>query len=240
MKIRNNENIRLVLAVLALISLYSFTVIKNNKRKIEETEIEFVGENNVFIKKKTIKNLLKEKCENTSEIQKIRLILGDLESELNKNAIIEKADVFVSIDGKLKAKVKQKIPVVRVFDDNGSFYIDYQGTKMPLTSTYTARVPIFLGNLDWKKNPEIVSVLKYIYDDDFLKKNITSIKLMPKNGLIMTNRNYNFDIEFGNAINIERKFKNYKAFFQKAISDSTIKKYNKINLKFTQQVVCTK
>jgi hypothetical protein len=48
----------------------------------------------------------------------------------------------VSIDGVLKAVVKQKTPIARVFTDEGSFYIDYQGSTMPLSDEYTARVPI--------------------------------------------------------------------------------------------------
>ncbi|HEU4497334.1 MAG TPA: cell division protein FtsQ, partial [Flavobacterium sp.] len=32
----------------------------------------------------------------------------------------------------------------------------------------------------------------------------------------------------------------YKAFFQKAVQDSLINNYKTVNLKFTQQVVCTK
>jgi cell division protein FtsQ len=56
----------------------------------------------------------------------------------------------------------------------------------------------------------------------------------------MQNRNYDYTIDFGKIINIDRKFKNYKAFFQKAVLDSTLNNYKKINLKFTQQVVCIK
>ena len=51
---------------------------------------------------------------------------------------------------------------------------------------------------------------------------------------------YNYKIDFGRTINIESKFKNYKAFFQKAVQDSSISKYSMINLRFTKQVVCTK
>jgi cell division protein FtsQ len=56
----------------------------------------------------------------------------------------------------------------------------------------------------------------------------------------MTNRNFNFEIDFGNTINIETKLKNYKAFFQKAILDNSLHHYKKINLRFAKQVVCTK
>ena len=39
---------------------------------------------------------------------------------------------------------------------------------------------------------------------------------------------------------IDKKFKNYKAFYQFASKDSIIEKYKSINLIFTQQVVCSK
>ncbi len=66
------------------------------------------------------------------------------------------------------------------------------------------------------------------------------MQVVPNGSLIMQNRNYDYTIDFGKIINIDRKFKNYKAFFQKAVSDSTLNNYKKINLKFTQQVVCIK
>ena len=51
---------------------------------------------------------------------------------------------------------------------------------------------------------------------------------------------YFFKIEFGKMINEEQKFKNYKAFFQKAVLDTMLDNYKKINLRFTHQVICTK
>jgi cell division protein FtsQ len=59
-------------------------------------------------------------------------------------------------------------------------------------------------------------------------------------GLKMRSRNYSYEIQFGRPINIEKKFNNYKAFLQDAVKDTLIEQYKTINLKFTQQVVCTK
>ncbi len=36
------------------------------------------------------------------------------------------------------------------------------------------------------------------------------------------NRNFDYEIDFGKTINIEKKFNNYKAFFQKAVTDSSL------------------
>jgi fructosamine-3-kinase len=54
----------------------------------------------------------------------------------------------VSVDGVLKAVVEQKTPVARVFANEGSFYIDYEGNKMPLSANYTARVPLVSGEIN--------------------------------------------------------------------------------------------
>jgi cell division protein FtsQ len=56
----------------------------------------------------------------------------------------------------------------------------------------------------------------------------------------MTNRDYEFKIFFGKPINVDKKLKNYKAFYKHAIKDTLIKNYKSVNLVFTEQVVCKK
>ena len=240
MKIFSWRNIRLVLMFGIMICLFAFTSKRNNERKILKTEVLFEGENNLFIKPETVNKLLIENKTLASAIEKDCLDLNKLEKKINDHQLIEKSQVFVSIDGVLKAVVKQKAPVVRVFDETGSFYIDYDGNRMPLSPIYTARVPLVSGEMDGEKEAELKKLFRFIHDDDFLRKNIIGIEVLPSGGLKMMNRNFSFEIEFGKPINVERKFRNYKAFFQKAVLDSTLYNYKKINLKFTQQVVCTK
>jgi cell division protein FtsQ len=154
--------------------------------------------------------------------------------------MIEKSDVFLSIDGVLKAVVKQKTPVARVFDGDDSFYIDYKGNTMPLSTNFTARVPLVSGKINKKNNKDLAELFRVIHDDVFLKKNIIGIQIMPNGSLLLFNRNYNYQIDFGRPIKIKSKFNNYKAVFQKAVLDSSLNKYKTIDLRFTQQVVCTK
>jgi cell division protein FtsQ len=240
MKIFNWTNIRLVLMLGLVIFLFSFTSKRNENRKLAKSVVVFVGDNALFIKRETVNKLLIENKENASGIQKDKLDLNELERTLDSNDLIEKSDVFVSIDGILKAVVKQKTPVARVFEGNGSFYIDYEGGRMPLSDNFTARVPLVSGVINKKNNEELAQLFRVIYDDDFLKKNIIAIQIMPDGSLKMLNRNFNYQIDFGSVVNAERKFKDYKAFFQKSVLDSSLYKYKKIDLRFTKQVVCTK
>jgi cell division protein FtsQ len=240
MKKFNWTNIRLVLILGLVIFLFAFSSKRNESRKISKTVVVFVGNNTLFLRRETVNKLLIENKENASGIQKEKLDLNKLERILNSNDLIEKSDVFVSIDGVLKAVVKQKSPIARVFSSNDSFYIDYEGGRMPLSDNFTARVPLVLGVINKKNNEELAQLFRVIYDDDFLKKNIIAIEIMPNGSLKMLNRNFNYQIDFGTIINAERKFKDYKAFFQKAVLDSSLYKYKKIDLRFTKQVVCTK
>jgi cell division protein FtsQ len=55
----------------------------------------------------------------------------------------------------------------------------------------------------------------------------------------MFNRNYDYQIDFGKAVDVSQNLRIIK-LFQKAVVDSTLYKYKKIDLRFTKQVVCTK
>jgi cell division protein FtsQ len=234
------QNLRLILMFGLVVFLYSFTSNRNDARKTEKTIVEFVNKAELFISYETVNKLLIEKGKELKTIGKDKVVLNTLEKMLNEHDMIQKSEVFVSIDGVLKAMVTQRTPIARVFNDNGSFYIDSKGNRMPLSAIQTARLPIVLGEITNKNEKEMYDLLWFIYNDDFLKKNITGVEILPSGSLRMTNRNYNYEIEFGKTVEVERKFDNYKAFFQKAVHDTLIDKYKVINLKFTQQVVCIK
>lgn len=233
-------NVRLLLMFGGVVFLYSFTAKRNNARKTEKIVVEFVNKAELFVGYETVNKLLIENAGDLKTIGKDKVVLNRLEKLLNEHDMIQKSEVFVSINGVLKAVVTQRTPIARVFDENESFYIDSKGDRMPLSVVQTARLPLVLGEITNKNKKEMHDLLLLIYNDDFLKKNITGIEILPGGSLRMTNRNYNYDIEFGKLVEVERKFDNYKAFFQKAVHDTLVDKYKVINLKFTQQVVCSK
>jgi cell division protein FtsQ len=240
MKLFNWANIRLVLMFSLVIFLFSFTSNRNNNRKLTKAVVIFVGNTEPFVDQETVNKLLIENNKDAKSIGKDKLDLNKLEKGLNAQEMIEKSDVFVSIDGVLKAVVKQKTPIARVFDGDNSFYIDYEGNKMPLSTNFTARVPLVSGEINKKNSEDLAELFRIINDDVFLKKNIIGAQILPNGSIKMLNRNYNYQIDFGGTVRMKAKFNNYKAFFQKAVLDSSLYKYKTIDLRFAQQVVCTK
>jgi len=239
MKLLNWNNIRLLLMLTAVAVLYSFGLERNKKREISEIQVDFVEENGLFITEEIVNNLLKENFRTQKKMSKYDLFLKPLENVLKNHPMIETAEVSVTTNGILKAQVKQKTPIARIYDKNTSYYMDYHGTQMPLSQNFSARVPIVSGNVKNLNKKEITELLRYIYDDPFLKKNIISVTINNDNSVNMKNRNYQYTINFGKPNQIEQKFNNYKTFFQKA-PQTMMDKYKNINLNFTKQVVCAK
>ena len=240
MKLINWTNIRLILMFSLVIFLFSFTSKRNESRKLTKSAVVFIGENAPFVNQETVNKLLIENNRDAKSIGKDKLDLNKLEKALNAQEMIEKSEVFVSVDGVLKAIVKQKTPVARVFDGDHSFYIDNKGNTMPLSTNFTARVPLVSGEINKKNGKDLAELFRIIHDDEFLKKNIIGVQIMPNGSLKMLNRNFNYQIDFGGTVRMKAKFNNYKAFFQKAVLDSSLYKYKIIDLRFSQQVVCTK
>jgi cell division protein FtsQ len=240
MKRFNWPTIRLLLMLALVIFLYSFTGKRNLNRKVTKAEVVFVGENQLFVKQQAVNKLLIENRQGPKTIAIDALDLNKLEKTIDSHPLIDKSEVSVSVDGVLKAVVKQKTPIARINGKGASFYIDYKGNKMPLSDNYTARVLLVSGEINDKNKEDLAKLFRVIYDDVFLKKNIIGMQVMPNGSVLMLNRNYNFKIDFGQLINVEQKFKNYKAFFQKVVLDSSIAEYKKIDLRFAEQVVCTK
>lgn len=233
-------NVRLVLLGMGFLFLYSFTLGRNEQRALKATKVVFENPESLYITADAVNKLLIENKTAPHGVRKVEVDLNKLEASLNANEMVEKSEVFVTIDGTLRAVVKQKTPVARVVGEGGSFYLDHEGNEMPLSSVSSARVPLVSGDIQAADRKKIGALFRMIHDDDFLRKNIIGARVLPDGNVVLDNRNYRYAIEFGRTINMQRKFDNYKAFFQKAVRDSLIGKYRSVNLKFTTQVVCTR
>ncbi|HJR99542.1 MAG TPA: hypothetical protein VJ780_01300 [Flavobacterium sp.] len=241
MKRFNWQNIRLLLILFVMVFLFSFSSHRNEERIIKSITISFFGgDENLFITHEMVNNLLKQNLGGTLTIKKEEVDLKSLETALNNHKMIEKCEIFSTIDGSLNTNIKQKTPIVRYISRNTMYYLDSKGVNIPLSENFSARVPIVMGTYDDKDADNYVLLFNEIYKDDFLKKNITGIKILPSGSVILTNRNYDYKIIFGKPVYVEKKLKNYKAFFYHAIKDTLIKNYKEVNVMFTEQVVCKK
>jgi len=219
--------------------LYAFSSQRNNARKLSDLTVKFIGNDNLYITQETVNKLLIQNKESITSVPKEILDLNELESVLNSNSMIKSAEVYVTVNGEVKAEVEQRKPIARV-NTNVSYYIDDQGLYMPLSSNHSARVPLVTGFVDKKQLENVFKIADKIHNDAFLKKHIVEIHQNEDKSINLKTRVLDFEITLGNLEHLDKKINNLKAFYQKAKKDNALINYSKVNLKFENQVVCTK
>lgn len=235
----NWNYIKMTTLLVLVVFLCAFASAKNGTRKVSEPDIEFLGEQNLFITHETVSKLLIQNQAGVKNVPKEALDLNRLESVLNSNPMIRSAEVFVKVNGELQAKIKQKRPIARV-SNGSSYYVDSQGEFMPLSKNYTERVPLVTGKVDKKDLGNIFVIADKIYNDEFLRTNVVEIHQNENKSIDLRLRQSRFKVQLGHLKALDKKINNLKAFYKKAIKDKALKKYKTVNLQFDNQVVCTK
>ena len=232
--------IAFVIVLSFLFFLYGFSSDRNGLKKIKNTVVEFEEGDNNFLTHNMVDKMLIQNQKFVENQPKSVVDLHLLETNVLNNPYVEKATVFLTINGVLKTFIKQRNPIARIVNKEVTFYIDKHGVKVPLSSNYSARVPLVSGVENDEEINELIKLLRIISNDDFFKKEVIAVKRNTRGEYVFSVRTGNHKIAFGTFASASLKFKKLKAFYNKALIDKTIKNYKIINVKYRNQVVCTK
>lgn len=235
----NYNYIKIGLLLLLVGFLFAFSSIRNSSRLVSTPSIQFVGDDNLFVTQETVSKLLIQNQETVTNKPKEIIDLNALETALNSNPMIKQAQVFMSVNGSITATIEQKKPIARV-STNASYYIDEQGSFMPLSTNYTARVPLVTGVVEKNNLKTVFTVAKKVRADEFLKKHVVEIHQNEDMSIDLKLRNHDFKVHLGDLELLDKKINNLKAFYLKGLKDKTLESYSVVNLKFDKQVICTK
>jgi cell division protein FtsQ len=238
MKINWNY-IKMFCLICSITGLYAFSNNRNASRPITGMEIIFEGENNLYLSRDMVNKLLIQNYGSVLKEDKEKVVLNTIEKVIETHDMVKSAQVYLTIDDKLTSKIFQRQPIGRV-KGNTTFYLDEEGRPMPLSKLHSARVPIITGEITGKSLDDVFEILKYINQDDFLRKNVIGIHIQSEESYQLKFRVEDFIVDLGNVDDLERKFKNFKAFYAKAMKDKSLKDYAVVSLEFDNQVVCTK
>ncbi len=230
----------LLILLMGIVFLYGFSSQRNGRIKVKKVAIEFQEGANGFLTHQLVDKMLIQNRKSIKNQAKRVIDLQSLEQNVLKNPFVEKATVFLTVDGRLQTRIKQREPIARISTNSAVYYVDKYGVKVPISKNYSARVPLISGVKTTKEIAQIIRLLQVILNDGFLKKEIIGIRKTNKNEFVFDVRSGNYKIIFGKMENVATKFKKLKAFYNNTFQNKTIKKYSIINLKYHNQVVCTK
>ena len=105
---------------------------------------------NEFITEDSIVSFIKENFDSLENRPLATIDINQIEMQLKKNQFIKRVDVYETINGKIGINIVQRVPVVRVMGyGKKGFYYDEDGRYMPLSTTYSARVPLIMCDSSW-------------------------------------------------------------------------------------------
>ncbi len=164
-----------------------------------------------------------------------------MEEELLKNEMIAKVEAYKTPSGAIKLEVVQKMPVLRVMSNGGDYYVDHSGSSMPVSRRYAAYVPVATGYIE--KELALTGLYKFalfLQKNDFWNNQIEQIYVHPNKEVTLIPRVGSHRILLGTLDDFNEKLDNLQLFYEQAIPKVGWEKYNQINLKYKEQIVCTK
>jgi cell division protein FtsQ len=253
-----------VLWIIAISGLMTSLAFVSKKETLVRTgsldvKINAAGEND-FIDEDDVKLFFEERQDNLLNAELKNVNINALEKALNSHPAVENADLSVDLNGDIRINVKQRTPLVRVFNMSGeSYYIDTQSKLMPLSDKYTARVLVVNGVVHepyarryqfTAKNEtfrevsmldDIYAMATYIANDTLLSGLIHQLSINADKEFEMYPAIGDHKIIFGEAKDIAEKFEKLKLFYKEGLNKTdNWNKYSIVSLKYKNQVVCTK
>jgi cell division protein FtsQ len=207
-----------------------------------EVEIKNSTAENRFIEAKDIKQFVKEKGLDPTGKQLKDINTNELENAILTNKLIKNANVFVTNNGSIKASIEERTPILRVISNiGGSYYIDNEGEKMPLSNRSTAYLHIATGDIKEEyAKAELYKFALFLYDDKFWNAQIEQIVVQANQDIKLIPRVGDHQIILGSLDGYKEKLDKLMAFYQNGLNETGWNRYSVINLKFDKQVVCTK
>lgn len=183
-----------------------------------------------------------------------------IEAEIENMPEVKNVRVYMYVSGKWSIDIQLRKPIARIFNkDSSSCYLDEDGSLMPLSDSYTARVVTvngYINETDMGKNAveimnndslktieildDLYAISQYVCSDEFFSAQITHIYVNQYNEFELIPRVGDQRILFGDAHNVKGKFKKLEYFYVEGMSRAGWENFDTIKLMFRGQAVCSR
>ncbi|HKK61967.1 MAG TPA: hypothetical protein VJ951_05375, partial [Bacteroidales bacterium] len=137
------------------------------------------------------------------------------------------------------------------------YYIDTEWRILPLSDQYTPNVLLVSGNVNFSKEKnstgallvdnsedrelnELMSFSKYAADHPFWRNQIVQVYRAKNGDFEIIPRVGAHQIIFGSMQNYKEKLEQLKLLYDQGLKKYGWNRYDKINLKYSNQIICTK
>ena len=253
----------LVVSILGLFISLAFSTRESDKFPCQNIDIKVDDHitGNFFVTEDDVLDMIYAKGDSLVGKPISSIPIDVYERHIAADPSVKRAEVYTKHGGTFAVKVFQREPILRVFTSEGdSYYLDSDGYLMPTSNNYTARVPIASGFIldkqyemqrhnvlamsDSLKNvsslDELYTLARFVRNDEFWKAQVQQIIVEANGELTVVPTIGDHHILLGRTDKLEQKFKKLKLFYLKGLNKTGWDQYSHINLKYKDQVICTK
>lgn len=173
--------------------------------------------------------------------------VAEMEALVNEHPLVHRADVYVDALDRLKVKVEQPEPLVRVIDQRGAnYYVSREGKKIPLSRHFTPRVPVVTGDIPMFEDSllhrrghilaEIFTMARLIGEDDFLQPLVEQIHV-EKEVITLVPKLGKFRVIVGNCNGFKDKVERLRIFYNDILPSKGWDTYASVDLRYKGQII---
>ncbi|HRP55216.1 MAG TPA: hypothetical protein PLH26_04180 [Agriterribacter sp.] len=240
-----------VAAGVALLVLLIAAIRKRDDKICKGVEIEITDiENNLFADKNDIRGMLTYMMPDIKGRALAEFNLLKMEQTLEGNVWIKDAELFFDNNEVLQVRIKEREPLARIFTTGGkSYYIDKELVRLPLSSKFSAVVPVFtncpLDKTKWNRADSVLllqvrAISEFIRSDPFWMAQIEQVDYTAKKEFELSPQIGEHTIILGNGYNLESKFRKLYIFYKEVLAKAGWNAYSAINVQYKGQVVATR
>jgi cell division protein FtsQ len=251
----------LIVTVAYLFLVFGFTGEKNKEVLCKELKITLADSvNSGFYKKADIEKIVLGSNSKVLGYPLYEINTREIESRLMKEPYLQSAEIYYDVEGSLYIKIRQRKPVIRIITYVGhTYYLDKEGYILPAHGDFVPHILVANGYFsednalknvlniqdiaDKKKYSEWYDALElanFINNDEFWNAQIVQLYMNKDQDLELIPRVGAHQIILGSSENYKEKFTKLKTLYREGLKYQGWNNYEKINLKYTNQVICTK
>lgn len=234
---------------LIVLTLITFSGVKNHNREVQEVEITVAHEDgNYFTDQIEVMDLMTlSQSDYVVGVELSELSPKGLEERVEANPFVKDAQVYRDLKGNVKVRVEQSKPIARLISNEKDHYIDTEGNVLPINARHTARVLLIESDrtFSWGESlnesaygKKVFDLIRFIESDKFWSAQIAQVVLLQNGEIELYPQVTKQKVVFGTPEEIEIKFQKLMTFYKEILPKKGWNSYKQVNLKFDNQIIC--
>jgi cell division protein FtsQ len=250
LKLNVRREVKIGAVLITLFALIAFTERMKSPATLSSIRISILNiHENHFLEESDIMRLMRLDEENVRGVDLNMLNFSELERKLRESPYIERAELFSDLKGTLMVNVTLRRPVARMVQSDGpDAYVGEDGTVMPVSGKFAARVLLISGDVvkrlirlenvkEDEEGKQLMELVRTIKKDEFWNAQISQIDVDTRGNVAMFPQVGDERIEFGKPEGLEKKFRKLKIFYKEILPRVGWNKYDRVNVAYEGQVV---